>query len=324
MGRRLYLGRNYEATSQTVQSKAIVDNRISVSRSSHPIIDISELNQWLTQEEIIFFDCRFYLTDVSQGRREYDSNHIPGAIYLDLATDLSGPIGSGKGGRHPLPDASTFLSRMARLGVSTDSVVVAYDQSGGAYASRLWWMLKALGFETVFVLNGGWNAWTKEGDPHLIQSRNSTRNRISGLDSDTKSYLDLPSGLDGTDGPPRFPHLSTSHVVNRKSDLVLVDSRTHDRYMGLNETIDPIAGHIPGALNIPWTENVDEAGYFLPPELLKKRFEGVFSLDSSPVFYCGSGVTACQNILATQIAGFPMPGLYAASWSGWINQDKQG
>lgn len=273
----------------------------------------------------MLFDCRFYLGDVTQGRLEYEEEHIPGAIYLDLDKDLSGPIGDGSEGRHPLPDVSSFIAKMQNHGVNEHSVVVAYDQSAGAYASRLWWMLKSLGCPHVYVLNGGWNMWKSTSTSHVLETSKITPREAAESVRSVGAPLSQASGMNSQSpfSLKSWPVLHSDGVFEQLQQLNLVDSRTNDRYLGQNETIDPVAGHIPGAHNLPWTDNVDASGTFLPIPMLYQRFKEVYSQNSNPVFYCGSGVTACHNILATQVAGFPMPDLFAASWSGWISDPKK-
>ncbi len=262
-----------------------------------PVISAENLKAILNDEHLVVFDCRFSLASPESGMTEYETAHIPSSRYLHLDRDLSGPMGNGEFGRHPLPDSDHFASSMASKGVDNDSLVVAYDDSGGAFASRLWWMMNWLGHDAVSVLDGGWRSWlAAKGE---IQSSISPREKSTFTRNENTTLL-----------------ASASELLDR--DVNLIDSRLAKRYAGEAEPIDPVAGHIPGAVNRPWMENLDEDGKFLSPRQLRTRFADLDSTDRT-IFYCGSGVTACHNILATQIAGLPMPQLYAPSWSGWIS-----
>jgi len=282
---------------------------------NNPIIEPAQLAKWLEFPTLLIFDCRFQLGAPGVGSSSYQQSRIPGAKYLHLDEDLSGPIADGSSGRHPLPDMASFWSKMSQLGVDEHSLVVCYDASGGAYASRLWWMLRWSGFVNVCVLNGGWQAWNASGFP-VDTSPLSGEHFIPGDTS--KQELSYPE----------FELLDRYRVkaADFEQDLAhsnLVDSRTNDRFLGQNEVIDPVAGHIPHAQNFPWVDNLNEDGTFKSKIVLKERFQPLFESAERPTFYCGSGVTACHNILASQIAGFPMPSLYAESWSGWIsNPDR--
>jgi thiosulfate/3-mercaptopyruvate sulfurtransferase len=280
-----------------------------------PIIEPSQLAQRLEMPTLLIFDCRFQLGSPEEGRTAYQESRIPGAKYLHLDEDLSSPIGDGSGGRHPLPDMVSFWSKMARFGVDSHSLVVCYDASGGAYASRFWWMLKWSGFVNVWVLNGGWQAWNASGFPIDESSRPAQRVAPEVIAAQVLSH-------------PSF-ELQTQFRAKAgdfAKDLAhsnLVDSRTHDRFLGENEVIDHVAGHIPHAQNLPWGDNLNADGTFKSQTVLRERFQTLYESENRPIFYCGSGVTACHNILATQIAGFPMPSLYAESWSGWISDSDR-
>ncbi len=266
-----------------------------------PVISAKNLKAILNDDHLVVFDCRFSLASPKSGMIEYETAHIPSSRYLHLDRDLSGPAGNGEFGRHPLPDRDHFASSMASKGVDNDSLVVAYDDSGGAFASRLWWIMKWLGHDAVTVLDGGWRAWLRaKGE---VQSSVSPHERSNFAPEENTALL-----------------ASASELLD--PDVNLIDSRAAERYAGEAEPIDPVAGHIPGAVNRPWMENLDENGNFLSPQQLRARFADLASADRT-IFYCGSGVTACNNILATQIAGLPMPQLYAPSWSGWINDEAR-
>ncbi len=299
---------------------------MSTLRYKNPILDVGELTEWMQEGSVILFDCRFYLEEPERGKNEFCDNHIPGARYLHLKTDLSRPIGDGSEGRHPLPEMETLWKKLTAFGVSETSKIVCYDSAGGPFAARLWWLLRWSGFTNVWVLNGGWAAWETYNSTPEHRFEPSTRNPrpsnagtkvddISQNSTRSSEAIVLTTSIE--DLPIRTIAQSFESNSARSN---LVDSRTHDRFLGQNETIDPIAGHIPGAINLPWTDNLDEFGHFLEPDRLHSRFKTLFGEQSNPVFYCGSGVTACHNILATQIAGLPLPELYAESWSGWISK----
>lgn len=239
-------------------------------------------------------DCRFYLADHHKGRHEYDAAHIPGAQFVDVHSDLAGGPG---GGRHPLPTVDGFTELLGRLGVSTSTFVVAYDSSSGGTAARLWWMLRSIGHGQVAVLDGGYQAWVAAGHPVTADTRVPDR-------------VDYPraegwTGIVDADAVAEGVGLGAT----------LIDSRAHDRYRGENETVDPVAGHIPGAINIFHKDNVGADGRFKPVDELVGRFAGI---GDSPIVYCGSGVTACHNLLAMSLVGIGRARLYAGSWSDWI------
>lgn len=243
-------------------------------------------------------DCRFDLFDTSAGERSYLSGHIPGAVYAHLDTDLSAPKDpTGAGGRHPLPSPEDLVRLFSRLGIGPGVQVVAYDDSSGHYAARLWWMLRFMGHTAVAVLDGGWPLWASAGLP-VTQGRESR----------------LPRDFVGH---PHWDYLVTRAGV--ASAPLLVDARAPERYRGEVEPIDPVAGHIPGAINRPYSLNwTDEGLWRSQEELLADYLE---LLGESPpentVFYCGSGVSACVNLLAMARAGLPIGRLYVGSWSEW-------
>ncbi|OQZ02199.1 MAG: sulfurtransferase [Candidatus Brocadia sp. UTAMX2] len=268
------------------------------------LIAVSELINHLANPGWTIIDCRFSLDDSERGHREYLDAHIPGAIYAHLSKDLSGHIISGKTGRHPLPEPKTFGRTLSNWGIDDNVQVIAYDDKGGAMAAaRLWWMLRWLGHDAVAVLNGGWPQWQKNNYP--VAGGAETRKQRSFIPKIRNNFVFNSEDV-----------LKILHNQNFR----LIDSRSADRYRGENETIDPVAGHIPGALSIPFTGNFDADGLFLTSIDLKIRFQHVLG-DTPPepvVFYCGSGVTAAHNLLALAHAGFADARLYAGSWSEWI------
>ena len=261
-----------------------------------PLISVHELASRLDEPGIAVCDVRWYLTDPDRGRREYDVAHVPGAAFVDLHTELAGDTG---GGRHPLPTTNEFAARLSRLGIARDDTVVAYDSAGGAVASRLWWMLRSIGHARVAVLDGGYQAWEQAGLPTTdeVEARATT------------VYPDVESWHGTVDVD------DITGLVER--GMSLVDARAAERYRGEVEPIDPRAGHIPGAINLPHLDNLGLDGRHLPAHVLAERFAG---LGPSPVVYCGSGVTACHDLLAMSIAGIADARLYPGSWSEWSSQ----
>lgn len=241
-------------------------------------------------------DCRYDLMDPAAGRRAWLQSHVPGAGYADLGKDLSGPPLTDHG-RHPLPSPETMTRLFSGLGIGAGVQVVAYDDSDGAIAARLWWMLRYMGHDAVAVLDGGFAAW-----------------REAGLPEESGPVTPAPAVFAGE--PKRDWLVTVDDVPGARC---LVDARLPPRYRGDKEPLDPVAGHIPGARNHPYKDNVDDRGRFLPPARLAARFAE--SLAGAPpenaVFYCGSGVTACHLLLAAAHAGLPAGKLYAGSWSDW-------
>jgi thiosulfate/3-mercaptopyruvate sulfurtransferase len=261
--------------------------------------------KWLFENldnlQLVIVDCRFSLADPQHGKQQYQVSHIPGAYYLDLNEDLSSPV-KEHGGRHPLPDADRLAHKLSAMGVNFQkTLVVAYDDSRLAFAARLWWLLRYFGHEQVAVLDGGFGRWQDAGYPGT-----ST----------------IPESRTATFVPQiqRQLVVDITQVKIRKDNpnIVLVDSRESDRYSGLREPIDKIAGHIPGAVNYPWLEVTDTTGYLRSLEEQRRRWSGLENAEEIFV-YCGSGVTACVNLLSLQLAGIPTGKLYAGSWSDWIS-----
>jgi thiosulfate/3-mercaptopyruvate sulfurtransferase len=244
----------------------------------------------------IVFDCRFSLFDAEQGRREYLSSHIPGARYADLEHDLSSAPGGG--GRHPLPDRDDLAKNLRTWGVSNDSRIVCYDQSNGAVAGRMWWLIRWLGHADVSLLDGGLDAWI-----------------AAGYETDAKPVT--PAAGDFTPGAPLTKLCSAEELAG--ATVNLLDARDAARFRGESEPIDPVAGHIPGAVCASFSENL-VGGRFKSPDALRARFDALnINPEIETVCYCGSGVTATHNILALLLAGYPEPVLYAGSWSDWIS-----
>lgn len=244
-------------------------------------------------------DVRFYLADHDQGRREYDDGHLPGAVFVDLHTDLAGGPG---GGRHPLPRVDDFTDLLGGLGITTGTFVVAYDSAGGATASRLWWMLRSIGHSQVAVLDGGLPAWV-----------------AAGFELSTDVYRPVPAVYPT---PPTWTGVADADAVTATVDLggVVIDARSPDRFRGDVESIDPRAGHIPGAINRYHGDNVGPDGTHRPIPELAQRFADV---GARPIVYCGSGVTACHDLLALSLVGVTQARLYPGSWSEWSSDPER-
>lgn len=271
------------------------------------LIDAATLGAQLGREDLVLFDCRFDLGNVHWGEAEYAAGHLPGAFYLHLDRDLSGAI-TPASGRHPLPDPETFARRMAALGVGPGSQVVAYDQGNGAYAARLWWLLRWIGFRDVAALDGGIAAW-----------------RAAALPLETAVREPAPQVLPVVVNHDAWVSSERVNELRQRPQSLLVDARGAERFAGRNETLDPVAGHVPGARNQPFLSNLGSDGKFLGAALLRRQWQTV--LGSLPptavVAMCGSGVTACHNLLALEHAGLPGGRLYAGSWSEWIRDPER-
>lgn len=272
------------------------------------LIEASVLRDLIGKPDVTVIDCRFDLSNRSRGRAAFLEGHIPRARYADLETDLSGPV-TAKSGRHPLPAPKDFVAALERWGIGNATQVIVYDDAGGSYAARAWWLLRWLGHEAVAVLNGGINAWVaagglkEPGEERPLQERASSGGTI--LPASNHAALIETADIE------RF-------LANPAN--LLVDARAADRFAGSVEPIDTVAGHISGAVNHPFSTNLGPDGRFLPPAELRRRWElrlagrkpeGVAAM-------CGSGVTACHNLLGLEIAGFKGAKLYAGSWSEWI------
>jgi thiosulfate/3-mercaptopyruvate sulfurtransferase len=265
------------------------------------LISAAELAANLSDPSWIIVDCRHDLARVDAGENAYRAAHIAGAQFLHLDRDLSGAK-TGVNGRHPLPRIADLVATFSKAGIDASKQVIAYDQNNGMWASRLWWLLQWLGHPAVAVLDGGIDRWIAEGqlltadEPHVTPAR-----FIAGTAMPTASAREIMEHLD--DGA-----------------LTVVDARAPERYRGEVEPIDPVAGHIPGAVNRPYGANLDAQGMFKPAEQLRAEFQTLLK-DAPPaaaIHQCGSGVTACHNVLAMSVAGLPGSRLYPGSWSEWI------
>ncbi|KST67566.1 sulfurtransferase [Mastigocoleus testarum] len=265
------------------------------------VVSCEWLSKHLEDPDVVIVDCRFSLPDPQLGRKQYQTSHIDGAYYLDLNEDLSSPVRE-HGGRHPLPNLTELANKLSRMGVNFQkTLVVAYDDSRLAFASRLWWLLRYLGHDRVAVLDGGFTAWD--------QADYSLTDKIPPI-KQAKFDPQIQSNI----------KVDINGVKNRKnlSGVTLVDSRDRDRYEGIREPIDKIAGHIDGAVNYPWKEVTDENGYVISQIELRRRWLDLEGKEEILV-YCGSGVTACVNLLSLELAQIHTGKLYAGSWSDWIS-----
>jgi len=265
------------------------------------LVTTEELARHLDDPDWVVIDTRHDLMDPEKGPKAYAAGHIPGAYFMHVDFDLSGPK-TGKTGRHPLPDLQVFAAKLNELGVGPDKQVVVYDDAAGNYTVRLWWMLRWLGHDKVALLDGGFPLWAKEGRPV------------------TK---DVPPPRKGAFVPR--PHLGGTvdvHYVDRFREspgIRLVDARSAERFAGKAEPVDPVAGHVPGAINRFWQKNVDAEGRFKAASALRAEFDALLGgTDPTQVVHmCGSGITACHNIFAMELAGLSGSKLYPGSWSEW-------
>ncbi len=258
-----------------------------------PLVDAGWLHRHLEDPDLRVIDFRWYL-QARQGRDEYSRGHIPHAVFLDLER-VTGKEG---GGRHPLPSAEQFQREMRACGVSDQTKVVAYDDAGGSVASRLWFLLRYFGHRSQAVLDGGLQAWP---GPLSREAEQFPPGDFTARDPDRSLVLDVED-------------------VRRLGGVPLIDARAAERYRGDREPVDPKAGHIPGAVSMPFTGNLNPDGRFKPPDELRAQYEKAGATDGA-VFYCGSGVTATHHLLALELAGLPAARIYAGSWSDWSNRD---
>jgi len=266
------------------------------------LISSEQLAGYLDDSAWVLIDCRFSLADPGAGERAYRAGHIPTARYAHLERDLSAPT-TACSGRHPLPQRETLIAALGAWGVGHDSQVVAYDDAGGAFAARLWWLLRSVGQQRVAVLDGGWGRWLQEGRP-------------------VTDVEPVPQQALFRARPPLAAWLSTAQlqVGLAQQAFCLVDARAAERFRGEVEPIDTVAGHVPGAVNLPFQHNLAADGRFLSPDQLRRQFMpllGRFRPEET-VHMCGSGVTACHNLLAMEVAGLSGSRLYPGSWSEWI------
>lgn len=266
--------------------------------TTEPLITVEALAERLGDPLLRIADVRWYLNESDRGREDFDAGHIPGAVFIDLDTHLSAPSGPG---RHPLPDRATFAATLSALGFGDGHHIVAYDDSGGAVAARLWWMLRWIGHEACSVLDGGLSGW-----------------RLAGLDLETDASAHPPASLSVGESLTRT--IDRDALAGALDDVAVIDARARERFRGDTEPVDAKAGHIPSARNVPYAENLAADGHFLPSHLLSARYRAE-AAGRNTVVYCGSGVNACHSALAMTVAGLDEPTLYPGSWSDWSSTD---
>jgi thiosulfate/3-mercaptopyruvate sulfurtransferase len=272
------------------------------------LISTDDLAAHLDDPRWVVVDCRFTLGQTERGRQAYQQAHIAGAVYAHLDEDLSSPIVPGQTGRHPLPSVQAAAQTFGGWGIDGGTQVVAYDDSGGSQAARLWWMLRWLGHDQVAVLDGGWQRWQERGGP----TRGGSETRQA------TTFTPQPR-------PQMVVDAATVLGLLDSPDFRIVDSRSAERYRGEQEPIDPVAGHIPSAVSGPSTAVLEADGRFRSPEALAEHFQTLLGpvAPDHAVFYCGSGVTAAHNLLALAHAGLGDALLYAGSWSDWITDPQR-
>ncbi|MCU5485422.1 sulfurtransferase [Bacillus cereus] len=265
------------------------------------IVTVEWLREHIEDENVRVIDCRFDLANPNWGREKYEEEHIPHALYFDLNLDLSSPIAE-HGGRHPLPSIEEFADKLSEVGIDEHMTVIAYDSQAGANAARLWWLCNYVGHEKVYILDGGFPVWKENGLP---------------------TTTEIPVVIRKTFKTNIQDHMLVSMETVRENiqagaDVTLIDSREPKRYAGVEELVDHKAGHIPTATNYFWKDGMLQSGQFKNEAEQQERFQNL-SKDKETIVYCGSGVTACQNIIALKLAGFQNVKLYAGSWSDWIS-----
>lgn len=269
------------------------------------IISAPALKKNINNDNWFIFDCRFVLKDPHGGLKKFKEGHIPRAQFADMDTDLSSTM-TENSGRHPLPHPNNFINKLRSWGVNNDSQVICYDDISGAFAARMWWLMNWIGHDSVAVLDGGIDMWNKNNYPLETDIQNSKPSSFSGKANDAM-------------------WVSISHVQQLLDgkNICLLDARSPERFLAKDIKTDPVPGHIPGAVNYPFTDNLTDQGVFLSANEIKKRYEPVFANNKQDqiINMCGSGVTACHNLLAMNIADLPETQLYVGSWSEWI-KDK--
>ncbi|MGE5339235.1 MAG: sulfurtransferase [Gemmatimonadota bacterium] len=270
---------------------------------SSTLVSVQQLQQHLADPDWCVVDCRHALSDFGAGRREYEAGHIPGAIFANVEEDLSGAK-TGSNGRHPLPDRDALVQTFRNWGIGNRTQIVAYDANGGSFAARLWWLARWLGHARVALLDGGWQAWQAAGGA-----------------SDTKIPARAPANFEAGESLVHVVDAAQVQSMRGDPNLLLVDVRAPERYRGEQETLDPVAGHVPGAVNRFWQTNLTSPnGTFKSTRELRAELDALREghAPTQLVTYCGSGVTACHMLIAMEIAGLPGAALYAGSWSEWV------
>ena len=288
---------------------------MTASNEPSPLVEVEALRAHLGDPSLRIIDARFDLADADAGRRAFAASRIPGAVYAHLDDDLSDHAKPASEGRHPLPDPDRFMATLARWRITPATPVVVYDGGSGAMAAaRLWWLLRWMGHADVRVLDGGFAAWTAARAP------------VDDAPIEAEACRDDGGIIHGTPvntwRPGSAPTVDAEAVAARDASIALVDARARERFRGEVEPLDPKAGHIPGALNRPFAENL-AAGRFKPRPQLQAEWRALLPDGTTPWLSCGSGVTACHNALALVHAGWPLPPLFAPSWSGWVSDPSR-
>lgn len=271
------------------------------------LIPPDELVTHLDDDDVRIVDCRFDLAVPEAGQRAWQESRIPGAVYADLERDLSGTVSEATG-RHPLPAVEDFIAWLGRNGIARETRIACYDAASGAFAARLWWLLRHwLGHPAVAVLDGGFARWRAEGDAM------------------EEGEPSVPPVTEYPSIEPAFVTVGADELAQAGRGLQVVDARAPERFRGETEPIDPVAGHVPGALNRPFAENLDDNGRWRSPEELRAAWQGVVGTrpGEAIVHMCGSGVTACHNVLAMDHAGLSGSRLYPGSWSEWVREPRR-
>jgi len=268
------------------------------------LISAADLAAHIDDPAWVVVDCRHDLMNLAAGRAAYASGHLPGAVFADIETVLSGAKNGADGvflGRHPLPDKEALAEALRDFGIDDTTQVVAYDAHGGMFAARLWWLLRWLGHEAVAVLDGGMAAWEDASQPLTTEVRTRPRGALSVR-------------------APFVPTVTVREVLDNleSGKRIVIDARAADRYRGENETIDPVGGHIPGAKNRFFKDNLGADGRFKDAAQLREELGALIDDPAAAIMQCGSGVTACHNLLALEVAGLPGAALYPGSWSEWV------
>ncbi len=271
------------------------------------IISAQELKPIIDQDNVRVFDCRFNLKDPQGGLKSYQSGHLPMAQFADMDTQLSSAM-TETSGRHPLPDADVFLAQLQSWGINNDTQVIAYDDISGAFAARLWWMMRWMGHSKVAVLNGGMKQWDLQGFP---------------LDQENVEYA--AGNFSGTANMEWLVDIGTVQTELEANRITLIDARAADRFTGRDKNTDPVPGHIPAAHNLPFSGNLASSGLFETADVINQRFANIIQDQplTNVVNMCGSGVTACHNLLAQAIAGIPPTKIFIGSWSQWIRDPSR-
>ncbi len=267
------------------------------------LMSVQDLYEAQKNRNLVVFDCRFQLMDKAWGKQQYQSGHIEGAMHLDLEQDLSGIV-CEHGGRHPIPDTHQFAMKLGNCGVDENATVVVYD-SGQGVAARAWWLIRFLGHDSVFVLDGGLNAWMEAGYP--LVKRVPVREAATFVPRVYSDWI--------------VDYSQVREIAEKKQVGQLIDARAPERFRGDIEPIDKIAGHIPMAENAPWLDGIDKAGHWKSPDLQRKRFVHMELGETPLIVYCGSGVTACGTLFAMALAGLRGVKLYPGSWSDWVSYE---